>query len=526
MSSVQIGFENNKARMSEDEEEITTIPCCLCETFIVPNDANMCAKCLNDQVDISEGICKELTIFQCRSCDMWFRNPQWVRAELESPELLTLCLKKLRGLSKVKLIDAGFIWTEPHSKRLILKLTIQATAIGKSILQKKFRVEITIANKQCFNCQKAFTQHIWDACVQVRQRVSHKRTFLFVEQLILKHGMTASCLGIAEQPFGLDFFFDHRTKGQHFLDFLTSCVPIKNKHSKRLISADDKSNTYRFKYTIYAEIAAPCKEDLICLPMKLCRKKGGISPLLIVRKVTSSLHLLDPVTLESVELSPVLYFGEGGAFKSLATRANTARYIVMDIIKKPKKWGKYQHAEVELVPEALIGDETKVVQAWTHLGKVLKTGDVVACYEPAALRLDQNEDLAWLTKRGELPTVIPIRKIYARRRRRRWKLKTIKNVKPMELDRREEERAAMDQELFLQDLEEDPEMRERIDIYRDPHANFDSASSTGDGSVAPGIGIHELLDGLSLAGTVNPLAPPAGLEASRRAMERQENNDL
>jgi len=513
-------FENNKARMSEDEEEISTIPCCMCETFIVPNDANMCAKCLNDQVDISEGICKELTIFRCRSCEMWFRNPQWVRANLESPELLTLCLKKLRGLSKVKLIDAGFIWTEPHSKRLLMKLTIQANAIGKSILQKKFRVEITIANKQCFNCQKAFTAHIWDACVQVRQKVAHKRTFLFLEQLILKHGMTAACMGIAEQPFGLDFFFDHRSKGQHFLDFLSSCVPMKNKQSKRLISADLKSNVYRFKYTIYAEIAAPCKDDLICLPRKLCRKKGGISPLLLVRKITSTIHLMDPLTLEAVELNPGVYFGEGGAFKSLATRANTARYIVMDIVKKPQTLGKLQLAELELVPEALIGDETKVVQAYTHLGRILNTGDLVACYESASLRLDDNPELNWWVKRAGLPAVIPIRKIYSRRRKRRWKLKTISKVQQQEHDRRGEEKAAMDHEIFLQDLEEDSEMRERIDIFKDPNANFDSASSTGDGDVAPGIGIHELLDGLSLS--ANPLAPPEGL----RPMEEETPEDL
>jgi len=521
-------FENNKARMSEDEEEILTIPCCLCETFIVPNDANMCAKCLNDQVDISEGICKDLTIFQCRSCLYWFRNPQWVRAEMESPELLTLCLKKLRGLSKVKLIDAGFIWTEPHSKRLILKLTIQAAAIGNSILQKKFRVDITIANKQCFNCQKAYTQHIWDACVQVRQKVAHKRTFLFLEQLILKHGMTAACMGIAEQPFGLDFFFDHRSKGQHFLDFLTSCVPIKSKQSKRLISADCKSNTYRYKYTIYAEIPAPCREDLVCLPKKVCRKKGGCSPLLIVRKVTSTIHLMDPTTLETVEISPAVYFGEGGAFVSLATRVMTARYIVMDVILHEKKFrNKYQLAEVELVPEELIGDESKVVHAWTHLGKILSTGDLVTCYETAALRLDDNPDLHWWIKKNPLPTVIPLRKIFPKRRKRRWKLKTIKKVEAMAIDKKAEDRAEIDHETFCRDLEEDSEYRERIDIYKDPHANFDSASSiyTNEGDVAPGIGINELLDGLSLS-TANPLAPPAELEASRRAMEEEANKDL
>lgn len=43
---------------------------------------------------------------------------EWIHAALESRELLALCLKKLKGLNRVKLIDAGFVWTEPHSKRL------------------------------------------------------------------------------------------------------------------------------------------------------------------------------------------------------------------------------------------------------------------------------------------------------------------------------------------------------------------------------------------------------------------------
>ncbi len=43
----------------------------------------------------------------------------------ESKEMLSLCLKKIKGLNKVKLIDATFIWTEPHSRRIKMKITIQ-----------------------------------------------------------------------------------------------------------------------------------------------------------------------------------------------------------------------------------------------------------------------------------------------------------------------------------------------------------------------------------------------------------------
>ena len=61
----------------------------------------------------------QVTIVYCKSCGRYLVPPkQWIRAELESKELLTFCIKRIKGLQKVKLIDASFIWTEPHSKRI------------------------------------------------------------------------------------------------------------------------------------------------------------------------------------------------------------------------------------------------------------------------------------------------------------------------------------------------------------------------------------------------------------------------
>lgn len=98
-------------------------------------------------VDITEGIPKQglhaytdlllnasssipiATLSFCRNCERFLSPPQtWTIAEPESRELLAICLKKLKGLNKVRLIDAGFIWTEPHSKRIKVKLTIQKEA--------------------------------------------------------------------------------------------------------------------------------------------------------------------------------------------------------------------------------------------------------------------------------------------------------------------------------------------------------------------------------------------------------------
>jgi hypothetical protein len=57
-------------------------------------------------------------------------------------------------------------------------------------------------------------------CMQVRQHVGHKRTFMFLEQLIVKHGAHEQCLNIKECHQGLDFFFGNRSHAQKFVDFL------------------------------------------------------------------------------------------------------------------------------------------------------------------------------------------------------------------------------------------------------------------------------------------------------------------
>lgn len=105
--------------------------CADCGTAIPPNSANLCISCLRNSVDITEGIPKQATVNFCKQCERYLNPPQtWVLAQLESRELLAICLRKLRGLNKVRLIDAGFIWTEPHSKRLRVKLTVQKEVSG------------------------------------------------------------------------------------------------------------------------------------------------------------------------------------------------------------------------------------------------------------------------------------------------------------------------------------------------------------------------------------------------------------
>ena len=48
----------------------------------------------------------------------------------ESAELMALLLKKPRGLGSVRLVDASFIWTEPHSRRIKIKACVQKEVVS------------------------------------------------------------------------------------------------------------------------------------------------------------------------------------------------------------------------------------------------------------------------------------------------------------------------------------------------------------------------------------------------------------
>ncbi len=90
--------------------------------------------------------------------------------------MLTMLLKKIKGLNKVEVISASFIWTEPHSKRMKLKVVF-VREVGQSMkIEVTEVVEFVEKYTQCNDCRKKFTPHDWIALVQIRQQVAHKKT--------------------------------------------------------------------------------------------------------------------------------------------------------------------------------------------------------------------------------------------------------------------------------------------------------------------------------------------------------------
>ena len=69
-----------------------------------------------------------------------------------------------------------------------------------------------------------------------------------------------------------------------------------------------------------------------------------------------------------------------------------------------------------------------------------------------------------------IPYVVIVKKHYPNRRkvqtRRKWKLQQLAKVQEGGITKKDEEREANEYEMFMRDLEEDPELRATVNIYR------------------------------------------------------------
>ncbi|KAF6066709.1 NMD3 family protein [Candida albicans] len=435
----------------------------------------MCYDCIKLNVDITEGIPREANVSFCRNCERFLQPPgQWIRAELESRELLALCLRRLKGLNKVRLVDASFIWTEPHSRRIRIKITVQGEAMANTIVQQTFEVEYVVIAMQCPDCAKSYTTNTWRATVQIRQKVPHKRTFLYLEQLILKHNAHVDTVSIQETKDGLDFFYAQKNHAAKMVDFLQAVAPIKVKKSEELVSMDIHSGSSSYKFSYSVEIAPICRDDLVVLPKKLAHSMGNISRLVLCNKITNAIQFMDPNTLQTADLSAPVFWRS--PFPSLLDATQMVEFIVLDIEPTGDIRGKYVLADIEVSRASDLGSNDQTFYVRTHLG---------------------------------------VKKHYARKskksKNRKWKLKRMAREHndivandDSRQARQEQERAERDYELFLQELEEDDELRQTINLYKagenQPQVsrNHDDMNDEDedDDEDAPEIGIDELLDEL------------------------------
>ena len=98
--------------------------------------------------------------------------------------------------NKVRLIDASFIWTEPHSKRIKIKLKIQKEIQEGAVLEQtvpvshfgtmnkgpvlwyNVQIEFVVQGAQCTDCQRVEAKDYWKSVVQGRVYID-KKIYLF-----------------------------------------------------------------------------------------------------------------------------------------------------------------------------------------------------------------------------------------------------------------------------------------------------------------------------------------------------------
>ena len=371
----------------------------------------------------------------------------------------------------MRVIDASFIWTEPHSRRIKVKITVQQEAFQDTIIQQAFDVEYVVAYYQCPDCAKSYTKNTWRSVVQVRQKVPHKRTFLFLEQLILKHGAHKNTINIKEVNDGIDFFFSQRNDAEKFVDFLTSVVPIRLKKSQELISMDVHTSSKSYKFTFSCELVPICRDDLVALPIKLAKQIGNISPLTLCYRVGTSINIIDPNSLQTADIPSQLYWRS--PFTPIADVKELIEFIVMDIEPTGIAQGRYALAEVTVARASDLGVNDITYLTRTHLGGIIHAGDSVMGYHLQGTNINN-----WTFEAIEsskqyssmIPDVVLVKKQYTRRKSnkaRNWRLKRMdKEESEMAPRRQDQDRLERDFELFLRDVEEDSELQNTLSLYK------------------------------------------------------------
>lgn len=131
---------------------------------------------------LDEGATPEVTM--CKRCGQWLARTfgkssteRWAHCEPESRELLGLCLKNVEHRlvkAKLKLLNAEWIWTEPHARRLRVRVTVQKhideLPNGGVTLQSSKQVEFKVVTRQCTDCAAENSRgggEPWRAVVQV-----------------------------------------------------------------------------------------------------------------------------------------------------------------------------------------------------------------------------------------------------------------------------------------------------------------------------------------------------------------------
>ena len=155
-------------------------------------------------------------------------------------------------------------------------------------------------------------------------------------------------------------------------------------------------------------------------------------------------------------------------------------------------------ADAYLVKSSEIGN-CAPVHSRTHIGHLLHPGDLVLGFDIANTNLNEpNFERYEQNHHEKIPDVIVVKKYYGeksvRNRRRQWRLKHLGLETDSQINQN-------DYYEFMEDLEEDPILRQNINIYKDTKKISNEMSIDSDDIIddtCPQITLQEMLEDLTL----------------------------
>lgn len=255
-----------------------------------------------------------------------------------------------------------------------------------------------------------------------------------------------------------------------------------------MIGTDDKSNVSNFKHTNLVEICPLCKDDLLYLRAKTARNLGNIARLVIVKSISNVIHLLDPLTGQTAQLSGDMYWRDPIRPVITAARSRMTRFVVLgkeavvlqrNISKKSAtRKRRNQLATLTLAREDDLGVNDQQFEENSHVGYLMKAGDVCVGYDLTETQFVE-DDAEEMRTAGKLPDVIVLRKLYGAvatneanaTKKRIWHLQRLDveladDLKNAKAGKNQEEMDDVDEEDFMREVEADKEMRGQMNLYK------------------------------------------------------------
>ncbi|KNB44176.1 hypothetical protein JH06_1905 [Blastocystis sp. subtype 4] len=421
------------------DNRLCTVKCCLCGVDIPGSGASMCNNCIINNTNIAEGIEPEISITYCKQCNSGKGICRRAGDHVEDDQ-------------GNELVDAHFIWTEPHSHRIIIELELKKEIRNGFSIIGKTRVTFIQVMHLCDECYKLETENTWEAIVKIRQKVDHKRTLLWLEQNLVNTGRHSDSIGVQIVNGGLDFYFAKRIEAQQFVEYIKTQVIVKG--SMKLKYQDLKSNIGYFEHQFYIELSPVCKDDLVLLP-KGCANQLSL-PLVVCNKISTSLSFIHPSTAKVISVSSLMY--SKYPFTTLLVASGLKEFTVLDVVPVNEQYGKnkddsqkYLLADIEVIRSDDFGVSDSSCIVRSHLGNILQAGDLVLGYDMRSTVWNCDE----LDKYDpdSIPDVILVKKQrdpdQKKSRKHRNRVKRFKEVNETEVeDIREVEKYEEDREEF------------------------------------------------------------------------------